>query len=373
MAKTKAIKPAKEDSLDTKATNILASKEFAKYASEDVIYTGKDEVMEGDIDPIITRFPSLNLMIGIGGLPKGRIVEISGEEGAYKSALAWAIAGDVQREGKLVVWIDAENAVDLRVPKVRAFLNTLEVDYNSVIFVRPETAEQAFTLIKIFAANDDIGLIVYDSIVALSNMREEKAGIEKEDRNTLPMTINKGLRQCSKHLRNSECTLLLINQLRENMDRKGPYDKKWKTTGGKGLNHWCSLRLYAFKKKIKNADKEHIGNCVTYMVEKTRFSSPRENAMMFYYFNKGFNTSEELFELCKSWGILEKRGQKFCYIEDDPKDPQNLLNRKEWIKELKDNDETFDEFYDAVEKLYNEYYDDNAEDDVDSDYDDAND
>lgn len=347
-----------------KLSKALSMKGLSSFISDDTVYVGEDEINEGDILPIETRFPSLNLMVGIGGLPKGRIVEISGEEGSYKSALAWAVAGDVQREGKLVAWIDAENAVDLRVPKVREFLETLKVDYNTVIFIRPDTAEVAFQIIQVLSENEDIGLIVFDSVVALSNIREEKADLTKEDRNTLPMTINKGLRKCARRLRNTECTLLLINQLRENMDRRSPYDKKWKTTGGKGLQHWCSLRLFAFKSKIKNGDKEHIGNKVTYSVEKTRFSVPRENAVMFYYFNKGFDTGEELFELCTSWGIIEKAGRLYYYVDK----PDKKMKKSAWVTLLNKNKKLFDKLYADVSAVYDAYFDNNEEDDVDNDY-----
>lgn len=349
----------------TKIEKILSSKSLSNYVSDETVYSGEEEMNEGDILPIVTRFPSLNLMIGIGGLPKGRIVEISGEEGSYKSALAWAIAGDVQRTDKVVAWIDAENAVDLRVPSVRAFLKTLDVDYKSVLFIRPDTAEQAFQIIQVLSENEDIGLIVFDSVVALSNIREEKSDLTKEDRNTLPMTINRGLRKCAKRLRNTECTLLLINQLRENMDRRTPYDKKWKTTGGKGLAHWCSLRLYAFKSKIKNGDKEHIGNKVTYSVEKTRFSVPRENAVMYYYFNHGFDTSEELFELCLAWGILEKAGTRYYH----PSKPDLKKDKKEWISSIGKNKKLYDKLYAEVSEVYDAYFSNDEESDVDNDYD----
>jgi recombination protein RecA len=349
-----------------KAPNVdklLNSQALKKFVTDDTIYKGEEEINEGDVLPIKTRFPSLNLCVGIGGFPKGRIVEISGEEGSYKSALAWAIAGDVQRSGKIVAWIDAENAVDLRIPKVRDFLDLLEVDYASVIFVRPDTAEQAFQVIQVLAQNDEVGLIVFDSIVALSNIREEKADLTKEDRNTLPMTINRGLRRSAKFLRDSECTLLLINQLRQNMDRRGPYDRKWTTTGGKGLQHWCSLRFFAFKSKIKNSDREHIGNKVIYSVEKTRFSSPRDNAEMFYYFNKGFDTNEELFELCVKWGILEKKGNMYYYH----KKKEQVKGRKKWIALIAKSEKLYSTFLQEVSECYNEYFDDNFEDDVDAD------
>lgn len=360
---------AKELTLEERVSKILSSKEIKKFVEADNVYLGKDEEDEGDIEPIVTRFCSLNLSVGIGGLPKGRIIEISGEEGSYKSALSWAIAGDVQRAGKLVAWIDAENAVDFRIPKVRKFLTTLGVDHKSVIIVRPDTAEQAFQIIHAMATNDEIGLIVFDSIVALSNIREEKADITKEDRNTLPMTINKGLRRTAKLLRDSDCTLILINQLRENMDRRGPFDKKWKTTGGKGLAHWCSLRLFAYKQKIKNNDREQIGNQVTYCVEKTRFDVPRDNAVMFYYFSKGFDTSEELIELCINWGILEKSGNSFVYYKSD----KHKHKRSEWISLVGKSEKLYNKLLAEVSEEYEAYYNSDEESDVDADYDEYDD
>lgn len=350
---------AKKESL---LDNVLSDRAISKYIDDGSIVTGAEEEDEGDVTPFITRFPSFNLMIGIGGLPKGKIIEISGEEGSCKSALCWAICGDVQRQGKVAVWIDAEQAIDFRIPKQRKFIKSLGCDYREVIIIRPETAEVGFTIANAFANNDDVGVIVYDSIVALANQREDNAEITKEDRNTLPQTINKGLRKCSKSLRRTDCTMLIINQLRENTERMGPYDKKWKTTGGKGLKHWASLRIFVFKSLIKNSDKEVIGICPQCRVEKTRFDVPRDNAKLFYYYNHGFDISEEIVELAIVWGILEKKGNSFIYGDDK-------MMRKDWIKYLSSDEghETRNSILGDVESEYNAYYDGDDESDVDED------
>lgn len=342
--------------------NVLSDRSISKYIDDGSIITGGEEEDLGDISPYVTRFPSLNLMIGIGGIPRGKIIEVSGEEGACKSAICWAICGDVQRQGKVAVWIDAEQAIDFRVPKQRKFITTLGCDYREVIVVRPETAEMGFTIANAFASNEDVGIIVYDSIVALANQREDNAEITKEDRNTLPQTINKGLRKCGKALRKNDCSMLIINQLRENTERMGPYDKKWKTTGGKGLKHWASLRIYVFKSVIKNADKEAIGICPQMRVEKTRFDVPRDNAKLFYYYNQGFDIVEEIVELAIAWGILEKSGNSFVYGDDK-------MTRKKWIEYLSDdeNKELLDEILSTTSDEYNAYYDGDDEADVDED------
>lgn len=340
--------------------SVLSDRSLSKYIDDGSIITGGEEEDEGDVSPFVTRFPSFNLMIGIGGIPKGKIIEISGEEGACKSAICWAICGDVQRQGKVAVWIDAEQAIDFRIPKQRKFIKSLGCNYRDVIIIRPETAEIGFTIANAFANNEDVGVIVYDSIVALANQREDNAEITKEDRNTLPQTINKGLRKCAKSLRKTDCSMLIINQLRENTDRMGPYDKKWKTTGGKGLKHWASLRLFVFKSLIKNSDKEVIGISPQCRVEKTRFDVPRDPAKLFYYYNRGFDVVEEIVELAIVWGILEKKGNSYIYGDEKHM-------RKDWLSLLAEDDELKDSILSDVEEEYNAYYDGNDEGDVDSD------
>lgn len=342
--------------------SVLSDRSISKYIDDGSIVTGGEEEDEGDVMPFVTRFPSLNLMIGIGGIPKGKIVEISGEEGACKSAICWAICGDVQRQGKIAAWIDAEQAIDFRVPKQRKFIKSLGCDYREVIIVRPETAEMGFTIANALASNPDVGIVVYDSIVALANQREDNAEITKEDRNTLPQTINKGLRKCAKSMRKTDCTMLIINQLRENTERMGPYDKKWKTTGGKGLKHWASLRIFVFKQLIKNSDKEVIGICPQCRIEKTRFDVPRDNAKMFYYYNRGFDIAEEIFDLAVIWGILEKSGNSYVY------DGEKKTKAK-WLEffETEEGKETLDEILETTSDEYNAYYDGDDEADVDED------
>jgi recombination protein RecA len=358
--------------LDKKINKILSDRALKKLRENNMIMKGEDEVNEGDIKPLRTRFCSLNLMIGIGGLPKGKIVEISGAEGGFKSALCWAVAGDTQRQGGVVAWIDAENAIDLRIPKVRKFLESLRVDYNKILIIRVNTAEQAFKAIQILAQNGNVSLIVFDSIVALSNNREDTEDIEKQDRNTLSMTINRGLRKCAKLLRRTECTLILINQLRVNQDRKGPFDKKWQTTGGKGLKHWCSLRLEAYSQKLKDNDGMQVGSLVTYSVIKTRFDVPRDKAKLFYYFNKGFDIYEELVELAITWGVLDKSQKKKSKLAwTDHEDEFEPMTRKEWINFLKTDKKSYKKMLAEISVIYEDYYetDNEAEEDVEEEVD----
>jgi recombination protein RecA len=348
-------------------------KELKSELSSGIIITGEDELEEGDIKPLVTRFESLNMSIGIGGLPRGSIIELSGKEGGFKSSLCWAIAGDVQREGGIVAWIDAEAAVDLRVPKIRRYISSLGVDYSKVILIRPQTAEKAFKVAAALAKNPNIELIIFDSVVALSNQREYDADIEKTDRNTLAMTINKSLRRIAGMLKQSDCIMILINQLRVNQDRRNKYDAEFQTTGGQGLKHWCSLRLFSKTFKIKTADKRTIGKQIYIKVTKTRYDFERDDAQLFYYNASGFSTTEEILQMAIDWGILEQVKASYTYTPED--DEEIKMTKVKWLDRLDEDEDLKTEIVAEIEKTYEEYYapDSTAESEVAADIDDDDD
>lgn len=345
-----------------------------------------DLIDEGDVDPLSTGHISFDLMTGIGGLPKGKIIEFTGEEGCHKSNYAWECVGMVHQSNDydFCVWIDAEKAIDLRIPMQRKHVSNMHVDFTRLILVVPESAEQCWSLIN-EACQNGAALIVLDSVTALIPKKELKAGVEADGYPALPASINRGFRSISKELWLSDSTLIEINQVRENLEvtnkKYTAFEDQWKTTGGKGLKHWLSLRLFFRKKKIKvvpeggsaEQGKVHIGDEVTVSVIKTRLSPIMDKAKLFMYHKSGFDRVEELLNMLIEFEILYKetpRAQKYTFVEPDDEDDITQMSWDEWYDTLEEDLENGAEYYahlcEVLKSAYNEYYLEN--DSIDEDF-----
>ena len=353
MAKSNNDKAPQKITYKEKVEHLMESKTVQKMFKDGKLIFGEDEIKQGDIEPIVTRFPSLNLSIGIGGLPRGKVIEISGKEGSFKSSLCWAVAADVQKNEELVAWIDAEHAVDLHVPKMRRYFKSLGVDMSKILLFKPDTTEEAFEAIETLFEYG-VSLIVYDSIVALSNVRESEADMEKIDRNTNAMSINKGLRKITPALRKYNCTLLLINQFRVNQDRMNKYAPEFQTTGGQGLKHWCSLRLEVRAYTMKDTDKRPVGKEIYVKVIKTRFDFPRDDAQIFYFNATGFSIVHELANLAETWGVFKPIGRSWIYTSDTFGEVK--LAKTAWYDKLNSDEELRAELTERVIEAYEEYF-----------------
>lgn len=329
-----------------------------------------DLVEEGDIQPLSTGHISFDLMTGIGGLPKGKIIEFTGEEGSHKSNYAWECVGAVHSKNDydFCVWVDAEKAIDLRIPMQRRHISNMGVDFKRLILIVPDTAEQCWSLIN-EAAQSGAALIVLDSVTALIPKKELKAGVESEGYPALPAAINRGFRSISKEIWLSDSTFIEINQVRENLDimnkKYTAFEDQWKTTGGKGLKHWLTLRLFFRKKKIKivpegqtaEQGKIHIGDEVTVSIIKTRLSPVMDKAHLFMYHKTGFDRIEELMNMLIEWEILYKetpRARKYTLANED--DEKESYEWDEWYELIKENSDYETYLNELLANAYKQYF-----------------
>lgn len=366
----------------------MSLEEVGKYLSKevrgvDIEIASKRHEEEGDVEPLPTGFPALDLKLGIGGFPKGKIIEVSGEEGVSKSALTQTVAGVLQWggiirpfrknynideiEGYNCVWIDAEKAVDMRIPKQRKhFKERLGLDPDKILISQPDTAEQAFNIIRACAVSGSVDYVVLDSVVALATEEEYKKDMDEGSWNKLPQVINRGLRNIAPVAYKNDCTIIVLNQLRANTEKKNKFDDDWKTTGGKGLKHWCSLRIQLNKgAKIKDeATKVELGHIVRAKIIKTRLDVLHGDAKLYFYRGEGFNYGEELFELASEYEVIyaEKQGRYTWY---DHEEEFGRKSRNDFIELLNEDEELYTKIYEDVK-----YYFENAEDEVDEDLED---
>lgn len=332
-----------------------------------------DLIEEGDIDPLSSGHISFDLMTGIGGLPKGKIIEFTGEEGSHKSNAAWECVGNIHlsNDYDFCVWIDAEKAVDLRIKMQRKHVSNMHVDFSRLILVVPETAEECWSIV-IDACQKGAALIVLDSVTALIPKKELKAGVEADGYPALPAAINRGFRSISKELWLSGSTLIEINQVRENLDitlnkKYIAFEDQWKTTGGKGLKHWLTLRLFFRKKAIKvlpeGADsktpKVHIGDEVTVSIIKTRLAPKMDKAKLFMYHKSGFDRIEELLNMLIEWEIIYKetpRAQKYTFVDPEDENNTDAMSWDDWYSTLEEDKEYYDYMCGILASSYNAYF-----------------
>ena len=350
--------------------NDLLSSYRKQFKNDYSVVLASDLIDDGDIEPISSNHSTFDLMTGIGGLPKGKIIEFTGEEGSHKSNFAWECVGAIHSSNdySFCVWVDAEKAIDLRIPMQRKHLSNMNVDFNRLILIVPDSAEQCWTCI-IDACQKGADLIVLDSVTALIPKKELKAGVEADGYPALPASINKGFRAISKELWLSGSTLIEINQVRENLDivnkKYTAFEDQWKTTGGKGLKHWLTLRLFFRKKKIKivpdgqtaEQGKIHVGDEVTVSVVKTRLSPVMDKAHLFMYHKSGFDRYEELLNACLEWEILYKttpRARTFTFDIDE--ETQESYSWDEWYELISSDNEWYDALYSVLAERYNNYF-----------------
>ena len=326
------------------------------------------------VQPVPTGHISFDLMTGIGGLPRGKIIEFTGEEGTHKSNMAWECVGNVHAEKPhaFCVWLDAEKALDVRVPKQRRHILNMGVDLERLIICVPDTAEQCWQMIDM-ACDKGAELIVLDSISALIPKKEFDVDYDAPGYPALPAAINKGFRKLTTKLFRTGSTLIEINQVRENLETAGQryvkFEDRWKTTGGKGLKHWLTLRLFFSKSKItvegRDGQKQHVGDKVTVKVMKTRLAPVVSKAEMFMYHASGFDTIEETLLMAENYGVLYKEKQtsrnlKWRGYEEDI----DAMPWSDWYDYLLDSDDAFDMMNESVVDAYHEQH--NDADEIDS-------
>lgn len=342
-----------------------------KYKNDYSAILASDLISSGDVEPLSTGHISFDLMTGIGGLPKGKIIEYTGEEGSHKSNKAWSDVGHVHAENDYnwCVWIDAEKAIDLRSPMQRRHVANMGVDFKRLLLIVPDSAEDCWTII-IDACHNGATLIVLDSVTALIPKKELKAGVEADGYPALPASINRGFRSISKELWLTDTTLIEINQVRENLGETRnkkyiPFDEQWHTTGGKGLKHWLSLRCFFRKKAIKievsdsdGKKKNHIGDEVIVSVIKTRLAPKMDKAKLFMYHKSGFDKIEELLDMLETWEILYKetpRARKLT-LYDESSDEKESMSYDDWYELLESDDEYYEYLCGILTEAYNSYY-----------------
>ncbi len=305
----------------TKALEMAISQIERSFGKGAIMRLGGTEVAEG-LQAIATGSMTLDIATGIGGYPRGRVVEVFGPESSGKTTLALHAIAEAQKAGGVAAFIDAEHALDVNYAK------RLGVRIEDLLVSQPDTGEQALEVAEALVRSGAIDIIVIDSVAALV----PKAEIEGEMGDSLPglqaRLMSQAMRKLTAAISKSMTTLLFINQIR--MKIGVMFGNPETTTGGNALKFYSSMRLDIRKIDNIKENQETVGGRVRVKVVKNKVAPPFKQAEFDIYFNEGISAVGEIVDLGVENGIIEKAGAWYSF--NGSRIGQGRENAKEFLR-----------------------------------------
>ena len=318
---------------DPKAAKLEALKQamgkIEKSYGRGAIMKMGDEIVE-DVDVVPTGSIALNMALGVGGYPRGRVIEIYGPESSGKTTLAIHAIAEAQKAGGIAAIIDAEHAFD------RFYAEKLGVDVNSLYISQPDNGEQALEIAEQLIRSSAIDVLVVDSVAALTPKSEIDGDMGDRNVGLQARLMSQAMRKLTGAIARTKTTCIFINQLRSKIGQMfGPAET---TTGGNALKFYASVRLdIRPSSAIKNGD-ETIGRLTTVKVVKNKVAPPFKKAEFDIMFGEGISRSSEILDMACDYDIIQKSGSWFSY------DGSKLAQVREAARNvISDNPELADE------------------------------
>jgi recombination protein RecA len=304
----------------------LTLKQIDKTFGKGAIVRLGDKEIE-PIDAISTGSLGLDIALGIGGIPKGRIIEIFGPESSGKTTLALQVIAQAQKSGGICAFIDAEHALDVKYAK------NLGVDTENLLVSQPDFGEQALDIVETIARSGAVDVIVIDSVAALTPKNEIEGDMGDQHMGLQARLMSQALRKLTGILHKMNTTVIFINQIRMKIGVMG-YGSPETTTGGNALKFYASVRIDVRKLASLKQGEEQIGNRVKAKVIKNKVAPPFRQAEFDIMFGEGISKEGELVDYGVKLDIIDKSGAWFSYKET--KIGQGRENAKAFLKENKD-------------------------------------
>lgn len=316
---TENIDKDKKKALDRALTQIEKS-----YGKGSIMVLG-NAPQTNDIKAIPTGALTLDIALGIGGLPRGRIVEIYGPESSGKTTLALHSIAEAQKLGGIAAFIDAEHALDVNYAK------NLGVDIENLVLSQPDTGEQALAITESLVRSNAVDIIVIDSVAALVPRAEIEGDMGDTHVGLLARLMSQALRKLTAIVAKSNCTVIFLNQLRQKIGVM--FGNPETTTGGIALKFYSSVRLDVRRKdQIKSGD-DVIGNITQVRVVKNKVAPPFKTATFDIMYGTGISKIGTLLDAAVDFGIVDKAGSWYSY------NSERLGQGRENVKEFLSNNQ----------------------------------
>lgn len=293
-----------------------------------------------DVEPIPSGSLLLDQALGIGGYPKGRIIEIFGPESSGKTTLALHAIAQVQKMGGRAAFIDAENAID------PVYARNLGVDIDELILSQPDSGEQGLNIMLMLIESGAVDLVVVDSVAALVPQAELDGEMGDLQVGSQARMMSKAMRKLAGLMNHNECTAIFINQLREKVGVV--YGNPETTPGGRALKFYSTVRIDIRKADAIKNGSDIVGNKVRVKVVKNKVAPPFKQAVLEIIYGEGLSYISELLDLCVDADIVKKSGAWYSF--EGEKIGQGKEAAKEYIKQNPD----FKEKLEALLKEKNE-------------------
>ena len=337
---------AKEDKL--KALDAAIAQIEKQYGKGSVMKLG-DNSANMNVETVPTGSLSLDIALGLGGLPKGRIIEVYGPESSGKTTVALHCIAEVQKRGGIAGFIDAEHALD------PVYARNIGVDIDNLYISQPDCGEQALEITETMVRSGAVDIVVVDSVAALVPKAEIDGDMGDSHVGLQARLMSQALRKLTAVISKSNCIVIFINQLREKVGVM--FGNPETTTGGRALKFYSSVRLDVRRTESLKQAGEIVGNHVRVKVVKNKIAPPFREAEFDIMFGQGISREGDVLDLAVNAGIVNKSGAWYAYEGD--KIGQGRENAKTYIHENP-------AFFDMLEAKVRDFYFTQPEDEDDA-------
>ena len=321
---------------DNKTLDLAITQIEKQYGTGSIMKLNEEVVDK--VEAISTGSITLNAAVGIGGVPRGRVVEIYGPESSGKTTLTLHIIAEAQKTGGQAAFIDAEHAFD------PAYAKKLGVDFESLYFSQPDNGEQALEITDILVRSGELDVIVIDSVAALVPRAELEGDMGDSHMGLQARLMSQALRKLTGSVKKSKTSVIFINQLRHKIGVM--FGSPETTTGGNALKFYCSLRLDIRRiGSIKDGDAI-IGNRTRVKVVKNKMSSPGRMCEFDIMYGEGISYEGDLLDLAVKAEIIKKMGSWYSYNDEKigqgrEKTKQHLKDNEKFMTKIEDEVKSF--------------------------------